>query len=82
MEFVASYDFEIAYTLGKGNVVADALGRKRLTLSPLFVEQQSLEYISTFDFRPSIDYVPGLLALLEVQPKLLGQIGAAQRDDP
>ena len=65
MEFLASYDFEIAYTSGKGNVVADALSRKRLTLSPLFVERQSLEYISTFDFRPSIDYVLGWLASLE-----------------
>ena len=82
MEFLASYDFEIAYTPGKGNVVEDALSRKRLTLSPLFVERQSLEFISTFDFRPSIDYVTGLLASLEVRPTLLGRIGEAQRDDP
>ena len=32
MELLASYDFEIAYTPGKGNVVADALSRKRLSL--------------------------------------------------
>ena len=82
MEFLASYDFEIAYTPGKGNVVADALSRKRLSLSPLFVERQSLEFISTFDFRPSIDFVPGLLASLEVRPMILGWIGEAQRDDP
>ena len=75
MESLASYDFEIAYTLGKGNVVADALSRKRLSLSPLFVERQSLEFISTFDFRPSIDFVPGWLASLEVRPTLLGRIG-------
>ena len=35
-----------------------------------------------FDFRPSVDFVPGLLASLEVRPTLLGQIGEAQRDDP
>ena len=64
MEFLASYDFEIAYTPDKGNVVADALSRKRLTLSPLFVERRILEFVSTFDFRPSIDFVPGLLASL------------------
>ena len=81
MEFLASYDFEIAYTPGKGNVVADALSRKRLSLSPLFVERQSLEFISMFDFRPSVDFVPGLLASLEVRPTLLGRIGEAQRDD-
>ena len=82
MEFFASYDFEIAYTPGKGNVVAGTLSRKKLTLSPLFVERQSLEYISSFDFRPSVDYVPGLLASLEVQPTLLGRVGEAQRNDP
>ena len=58
MEFLGSYDFEIAYTPGKGNIVADALRRKKLTLSPLFIEWKSLEYISTFDFRPSSDLAP------------------------
>ena len=82
MEFLASYDFEIAYTPGKGNVVVDALSRKRLSLSLLFVERRSLEFISTFDFRPSIDFVPGLLASLKFRPTLLGRIGEAQRDDP
>ena len=82
MGFLASYEFEIAYTHGKGNVVADALSRKRLSLSSLFVERRSLEFISMFDFRPSVDFVPGLLASLEVRPTLLGRIGEAQRDDP
>ena len=77
MEFLASYDFEIAYTLGKGNVVADALSRKKLTLRPIFVERKNLEYIATFDFRPSFELVPGLLASLEVRPTLLDSIGAA-----
>ena len=31
MEFLASYDFEISYTPSKGNVVADALSRQKLT---------------------------------------------------
>ena len=75
MEFLASYDFEISYTPGKGNVVADMLIRKKLTLSPLFVERQSLEYIASFNFRPSSDFVPGLLASPEVRPTLLNSIG-------
>ena len=29
MGFLPSYEFEIAYTHGKGNVVADALSRKK-----------------------------------------------------
>ena len=52
-----------------------------LSLSPLFVERRSLEFISMFDFRPSIDFVLGLLASLEVRPTLLGRIGETQRDD-
>ena len=48
MEFLSSYDFEISYTPGKGNVVADVLSRKKLTLSPLFVERQSLEFLASF----------------------------------
>ena len=64
MEFLASYDFEIAYTPGKGNVVVGALSRKGLTMSPWSVERRSLEFISTFDFRPSIDFVTSFLASL------------------
>ena len=81
MEFLASYEFEIAYTPSKGNVVADALSRKRLSSSSWFVKRRSLEFISMFDFRPSIDFVSGLLSSLEVRPTLLGRISEAQRDD-
>ena len=45
MEFLPTYDFEIAYTPGKGNVVADALSRQRMSLSPLFLERKNLEFI-------------------------------------
>ena len=51
-------------------------------MSPLFVERRSLEFIASFDFRPSSDFVPGLLASLEVRPTLLDSIGNAQREDP
>ena len=82
MEFLASYDFEIAYTPGKGNVVADALSRKRLTLSPLFVEMKNLEYVATFDFSLAIESMTGSLASLELRPTLLDQVGASQKEDP
>jgi len=82
MELLASYDFDIAYTHGKGNVVADALSRKRLTLSPLFVERKSLEFIATFDFMPAVDSLAGTLASLELRPTLLDQVGTSQKEDP
>ena len=82
MEFLASYDFEIAYTPGKGNVVADALSRRRLTLSPFFVEMKSLEFLATFDFTPAVESMTGSLASLELRPTLLDQVGASQREDP
>ena len=66
MEFLASYDFEIAYTPGKGNVVADTISWKRVALSPLFVERKNLELILAFDFRPSIESLPDLFASLEI----------------
>ena len=68
MEFSSSYDFEIAYTPGKANVVADALSRHRVALSPLFVERKYLEFIYSFDFRPSIEVLPDLFASLEIRP--------------
>ena len=77
MEFLASYDFEIAYTHGKGNVVADALSKQRMVLSPLFVERKSLEFILTFDFRPSTEFLLGLFASLEIRPTLMNQLGAS-----
>ena len=78
MEFLSSYDFEISYTPGKGNVVEDALSRKKASLSPMFVEWKSLDFLSTFDFRPPTDITPGLLASLEIRPALMDQIGLRQ----
>ena len=82
MEFLASYDFEIAYTPGKVNVVPDTLSRQRMALSPLFLERKSLEFISAFDFRPSIEVLPDLFASLEMRPTLVEKIWALQQGDP
>ena len=71
MEFLASYDFVISYTPGKGHVVEDALSRQRVALSPLFVERKNLEFISAFDFRPFIEILPDLFASLEIRPTLM-----------
>lgn len=39
MEFISSYDFEILYQPGKGNVVADALSRQVSVMVVLMVEE-------------------------------------------
>ena len=46
LEFLASYDFGIAYTPGKGNAVADALSRRHAELGAMFSEWKSLEYLA------------------------------------
>ena len=58
--------------------MADALSRQRMTLSPLFVERKSLEFITTFDFRPSTELLPSLFASPKVRPTLMDRIGASQ----
>ena len=63
------------------NVVANALSRQRVALSPLFVERKNLEFISTFDFRPSIEVLPDLFSSLEIRPTFMDQIGASQQRD-
>ena len=40
-----------------------------------------MEYISTFDFRPSSNITPGLLATLDVQPNLMKRIRSRWRED-
>ena len=58
LEFLASYDFDIAYTPGKGNAVADALSRRHASLGAIFLEWKQLEYISGYDFRPKCELDP------------------------
>ncbi|XP_068487134.1 uncharacterized protein [Phaseolus vulgaris] len=46
IEFLKDYDFQLIYHLGKANVVADALSRKKLQISSLMIRE--LELIEDF----------------------------------
>ena len=46
------------------------------------MERNNLEFISAFDFKPSIEIFPDLFASLEIRPTLMDQIGASQKGDP
>ena len=71
LETLASYDFCISYTPGKGNVVANALSQRHATLNHVFLEWRQLEFIAGYSFRPSHEIVLGLLATLEVKLLIL-----------
>ena len=45
LEFLASYDFDINYTPGKANVVADALSRKKALLCQIVVSSPLVDRI-------------------------------------
>ena len=81
LEFLASYDFGIAYTPGKGNAVADALSRRHAGLGAMFSEWKSLEYLAGFDFRPRCELEPEMLANLSIRPTLVERIGESQKRD-
>ena len=42
MEYLKDYDFELLYHLGKANVVADALSRKRVHMSAMMMKELEL----------------------------------------
>jgi len=42
MEYLKDYDFELLYHLGKANVVADALSRKRIHVSAMMIKNLEL----------------------------------------
>ncbi|KAF5939815.1 hypothetical protein HYC85_020982 [Camellia sinensis] len=53
VEFVSTYDFDILYHSGKGNVVADELSRQHGIIASLMIQEwKSLELISMHDVQP------------------------------
>ena len=85
LEFLAAYDINILYTLGKGNRVADALSRKLQTVVSMMIsEWNDLEVLSTCEIRDRVSELCLSLVLcsLEAHPSLLDRILEAPKLDP
>ena len=82
VEFLGSYDFDIAYHEGKGNVMADALSRRHVTITLLMLkEYESLQTLSGFDLtRESTSGVVCLCSLV-ITPSLITRVVKAQNRD-
>ena len=50
-------------------------------LNSMILKMKQLEFVSRFDFKPSVEYTSGLLAAMEVRPALVERIGLNQRKD-
>ena len=85
LKFLASYNFNIQYTPGKGNRVADALSRKHSAFVSIMLAEwdmlETLSFCEIHDRGSSFDS-PILLSSLGARPILLDRIADAQRPDP
>ena len=84
LELLKDYDLQIQYHLGKANVVADALSRKTQHCLNAMVTAQpevlrDLEAMAIELVLPGC--IDGLLMALEVQPSLIEEIKASQKED-
>lgn len=80
LKLLKDYDCEILYHPGKANVVADALSRKGM-VSYMMVKEWDLlgQFIG---LRISVDeFEHGYTASLRIEPSILDQIRAGQRND-
>ncbi|GJY32124.1 putative reverse transcriptase domain-containing protein [Tanacetum coccineum] len=75
------YDTNIQYHPGKANVVADALSRKSGMIAGIKVEEEIIRDLERLDIELCVRGQNGFWASLRVEPNLISQIKAAQKDD-
>ena len=81
VELISDYDLGITYTLGKANVMADALSRKSYCNN--LILQQSQPLLNEEFRKLNLHIVPrGFLSTLVAEPTLTDQIIKAQKVDP
>jgi len=82
MEYLKDYDFELLYHLGKANVVANALSRKKIHMSCMIVKK--LELIEKLrDMNLGMQFGQGVIqcSLLKITNEFLDEIRVAQGHD-
>ncbi|GKC53773.1 retrotransposon protein, putative, ty3-gypsy subclass, partial [Tanacetum coccineum] len=81
LELLKDYDTNIQYHPGKANVVADALSRKSGMIAGIKVEEEIIRDLERLDIELCVRGQNGFWASLRVEPNLIYQIKAAQKDD-
>ncbi|GJV81488.1 reverse transcriptase, partial [Tanacetum coccineum] len=81
LELLKDYDTNIQYHPGKANVVADALSRKSGMIAGIKVEEEIIRDLERLDIELCVRGQNGFWASLRVEPNLISQIKAAQKDD-
>ena len=76
------YDFELAYHLGKANVVADTLSKRRYVASLLESwEWRLMTDMADVVYRIMRQHGSTFVANLSVMPRVYTRVVAAQQDD-
>ncbi|GJU35854.1 reverse transcriptase [Tanacetum coccineum] len=81
LELLKDYDTNIQYHPGKANVVANALSRKSGMIAGIKVEEEIICDLERLDIELCVRGQNGFWASLRVEPNLISQIKAAQKDD-
>nr|GFA85616.1 retrotransposon protein, putative, Ty3-gypsy subclass [Tanacetum cinerariifolium] len=81
LELLKDYDTNIQCHPGKANVVADVLSRKSGMIAGIKVEEEIIYDLERLDIELYVHGQHGYWASLRVEPDLISQIKAAQKED-